>query len=94
VPGCGKAFRTKGEVRLHGTSHSDERPVECPQCYKAFKTKGEVRKHSKVHMLFKPFICRICGRGFKVSAWKFLIFDRFFLIYPKYFFDQFYTKIK
>ena len=45
--GCGKSFRFKGELKIHGMTHSKERNFVCSECGERFRSKGQVELHAK-----------------------------------------------
>ena len=45
VKGCGKAFKTKGDLNAHKKSHSDKKPHQCPYCKKSYKQLGWLQHH-------------------------------------------------
>ncbi|GJE97222.1 C2H2-type zinc finger protein [Phanerochaete sordida] len=50
---CGKRFQRPSSLRNHITSHTGERPHECPHpgCGKRFSTRSNMRRHAVVHVL-------------------------------------------
>ena len=51
VGGCGKPFKSKGELKQHARFHSPDKPHHCTiaGCGKSFKSKGGLKRHAKVH---------------------------------------------
>ena len=45
VKGCGRAFKTKSDLRDHKKSHSDKKPHQCPYCPKAYKRFEPLQTH-------------------------------------------------
>ncbi len=71
VGGCGKAFRFKGELKIHGLTHSKERNFVCSQCGERFRSKGQVELHAvrRHNPDTKPSIpCEECGKLFRIQA--------------------------
>jgi len=69
--GCGKAFRFKGELKIHGMTHSKERNFVCSECGERFRSKGQVELHAKRRHNpdTKPNIpCEECGKLFRIQA--------------------------
>lgn len=54
---CGKAFKTKGNLKQHMISH-DESTQLCTLCGKVFKAK----RNLKVHMISHDEICQMIKR--------------------------------
>lgn len=42
---CGATFATKGALKDHNLTHTDERTVACSQCPKMFKSLAKVKEH-------------------------------------------------
>uniref|UniRef100_A0A1B0CR96 C2h2-type zn-finger protein n=1 Tax=Lutzomyia longipalpis TaxID=7200 RepID=A0A1B0CR96_LUTLO len=61
-PICGKVV-IRG-IKLHITSHSDERPFECAHCGKRFKNKLNLKMHMMIHKTDHPFKCTFCPEQF------------------------------
>ena len=73
---CPKAFSRKYPMRIHMTTHSNDRPFHCNKCERSFKTKGALTQHDKVlhceekkiisYRTWEPekFACKYCGIKF------------------------------
>ncbi|XP_026464034.1 zinc finger protein 16-like isoform X1 [Ctenocephalides felis] len=61
---CGKAFRTRGEVKVHERGHSGERPFKCEFCVKAFAYRESLITHRSIHTGYKRHFCSACGARF------------------------------
>lgn len=61
IPGCGKTFRFKSEIKRHLTIHSAERVHTCtfPNCGKTFKRADALKNHARIHNTTTPFICPV-----------------------------------
>lgn len=61
IPGCGKTFRFKSEIKRHLTIHSAERMHTCafPNCGKTFKRADALKNHARIHNTVTPFICPV-----------------------------------
>lgn len=61
IPGCGKTFRFKSEIKRHLTIHSAERMHTCPfpNCGKNFKRADALKNHARIHNTTTPFICPV-----------------------------------
>lgn len=48
---CDKRFQRPSSLRNHMTSHTGERPHECPfpGCHKRFSTKSNMKRHAVIH---------------------------------------------
>ena len=60
---CDRRFSTKGSLKRHKATHSDERKFKCDICpdKRYFKTKDQLRNHMKFH--YKPkFTCLHCNK--------------------------------
>lgn len=57
---CGATFATKGALKDHNLTHTDERTVACSQCPKMFKSLAKVKEHElAIHSDIK-FPCPHC----------------------------------
>ncbi|XP_055677673.1 zinc finger protein 506-like isoform X2 [Lutzomyia longipalpis] len=65
-PICGKVLI--GNLKIHLTSHSDEKPFECAHCWKAFKNKSSLRGHIISHLTDQPYKCSICHQQFPTKT--------------------------
>ena len=63
---CGHVFRSKCNLKMHLSVHTQERPFKCPMdgCDRRFNQKGELATHIKRHENFRPFVCEKCNRTF------------------------------
>jgi len=61
IPGCGKTFKFKSEMKRHLTIHSNERPFVCsfPDCGKTFKRADALSNHFRIHSRSTPFNCPV-----------------------------------
>ena len=69
--GCGKAFRFKGELKIHGMTHSKERNFVCSECGERFRSKGQMELHAtrRHNPDTRPSIpCEECGKLFRIQA--------------------------
>ncbi|XP_055696295.1 RB-associated KRAB zinc finger protein-like [Lutzomyia longipalpis] len=57
-PICGKVIMCN--LKVHITTHSDERPFECAHCGKKFKNKLYLKTHIGVHKTDNPYKCTFC----------------------------------
>ncbi|XP_019899058.2 putative zinc finger protein 735 isoform X2 [Esox lucius] len=65
---CGKAFRTRYDLRRHQSVHSDAKPFRCDQCDKSYKSKLCLKQHYRVHTGERPYVCSYCGRSFRIGG--------------------------
>lgn len=57
---CGRSFQSKGALKDHQITHSDERPWACSQCPKRFKNQARLKTHEDIHNT-TSYICPHCG---------------------------------
>lgn len=57
---CGKAFGTKGALKEHQITHSEDAPFACSFCEKRFKNLPRLKTHEDIHN-DTQYICPICG---------------------------------
>ena len=57
---CDFASSQAGQLRIHLTTHSGEKPNKCNQCDYAFLGTFELRRHLKTHSGDKPNKCNQC----------------------------------
>uniref|UniRef100_A0A336MQT5 CSON005192 protein n=1 Tax=Culicoides sonorensis TaxID=179676 RepID=A0A336MQT5_CULSO len=57
---CGKSFQSKGALKDHQITHSDEKPWACSQCPKRFKNQARLKTHEDIHNT-TSYICPHCG---------------------------------
>ncbi|KAF8590897.1 hypothetical protein K439DRAFT_1291575, partial [Ramaria rubella] len=50
-PECGRRFEKLSHFKNHLTSHSGEKPYECPwpECGKTFSASSNMRRHQRTH---------------------------------------------
>ena len=65
---CQKKFKTKYDVKLHQTTHSEDRPFKCTTCDKMFKTKLQSTRHMKLHLKEKTLGCDKCNQKFQTQS--------------------------
>jgi len=56
---CGKMFRTKRDLVVHGKIHK-ERVHQCTLCPKKFNSNAKLQRHLDIHLGKKPFECPRC----------------------------------
>lgn len=59
---CGKSFENKSLLRIHGRTHSGERPYACTVCDKRFTQQGHLARHNRIHTGEKMHQCSLCGK--------------------------------
>ncbi|XP_063700733.1 zinc finger protein weckle-like [Culicoides brevitarsis] len=57
---CGRPFQSKGALKDHQITHSDEHPWACSQCPKRFKNQARLKTHEDIHNT-TSYICPHCG---------------------------------
>lgn len=61
---CEKQFESNYKLKLHLTSHSDERNVKCEFCDKTYKTIKSLNVHLRNHTGEKNYVCPVCSKAF------------------------------
>ncbi|KAK2896043.1 hypothetical protein Q8A73_015531 [Channa argus] len=64
---CGKAFRAykrSSLLKLHMSTHTDEKPYICKICGKSFCRVSLLKWHMRIHADKKPHSCEMCGTKF------------------------------
>nr|CAD7453045.1 unnamed protein product [Timema tahoe] len=61
VEGCIFECRSRAELSLHLTVHSEERPFHCDDCEYSAKTKSQLARHNLIHEGVKPHHCPHCS---------------------------------
>nr|CAD7590503.1 unnamed protein product [Timema genevievae] len=61
VEGCIFECRSRAELSLHLTVHSEERPFHCDDCEYSAKTKSQLARHNLIHEGVKPHRCPHCS---------------------------------
>lgn len=57
---CGKVCSTKGALKEHQITHSDQYPFACKFCFKKFKNLPRLKTHEDIHSITQ-YICNVCG---------------------------------
>ena len=63
---CGKGFAVSNYLRIHMSTHSNDRSHCCEICDKGFKTKRCLNIHRTTHSSEKSFTCDTCGKQFRL----------------------------
>ena len=63
---CSKMCSTKGTLKSHEMSHSEDRTFVCQTCSKGFKTMSSLKFHERKHTEPECF-CDVCGNKMKNS---------------------------
>lgn len=63
---CGKRFRKRGDLNVHLTIHTGEKPFFRKDC-KAFSQRWNRIKHGLVHSGDKPYVRMMRGKGYSTS---------------------------
>ncbi|KAL8566326.1 hypothetical protein ACOMHN_050444 [Nucella lapillus] len=62
---CGKAFRKKGEHKMHLMTHQTVKPFPCPLCERSFVSRSKLQLHNSIaHLRLRPHTCPECDAGF------------------------------
>ncbi|XP_064628191.1 zinc finger protein 761-like isoform X1 [Lineus longissimus] len=64
---CHKWFVSQSVLKVHLTSHTDERPWECSICNKRFRQRAGRDKHELIHKGIKPVQCPVCQKDFRAK---------------------------
>ncbi|TPX36130.1 hypothetical protein SmJEL517_g01475 [Synchytrium microbalum] len=68
VPGCGKKFTRRYNLKSHQRAHSNDRPFKCTYCMTSFSRTHDLRRHVKsLHTQQKPHQCPHCNLAFSRS---------------------------
>lgn len=67
---CSKVFSTKGNLKTHQKTHTDDKPFLCDikGCEKAFRSNESLRRHRLSHMGIKQFECTYCEKKFSSNV--------------------------
>ena len=62
---CEKRFKSASHLTYHVRStHTKERPYQCPDCTKSFHQLVKLKRHRLQHTGERPFSCDVCGKSF------------------------------
>ena len=65
---CEKSFSTAGNLKIHQSCHTGEKPFTCKLCQSSFSRKGTLSTHMRSHTGEKPFACVHCQKKFTISS--------------------------
>ncbi|KAK9890090.1 hypothetical protein WA026_008900 [Henosepilachna vigintioctopunctata] len=64
---CGKKMSTKGNLKVHLTTHRPKGKYECDICRRIFKTQCNLYRHKEYHGGIQ-FPCVVCGRVYPTNS--------------------------
>lgn len=63
-------FRTRGHLKDHERTHTNERPYNCTVCDRRFRRSSTLKVHLRIHSGERPYACTYpgCGKTFTESG--------------------------
>lgn len=67
---CSKFFANVSDLKLHGRSHTNDRPYRCtfPGCQKKFRVNSHLSAHMDTHNTHKNYKCPSCNKMFQTRG--------------------------
>ncbi|XP_071454425.1 zinc finger protein Paris-like [Hetaerina americana] len=61
---CSKNFLNFSKLKIHMSTHTEERPFKCALCSKVLAGKILLQRHMLTHTVERPHRCEICSKTF------------------------------
>ncbi|GFT46975.1 zinc finger protein 227 [Trichonephila clavipes] len=65
---CNSSFSTSGGLKVHLSTHTNEKPYICEICGKSFSRATRLKAHLRIHTKEMPYVCKICNKGFSQNG--------------------------
>lgn len=65
---CKLILSTKGNLKTHMFTHSEELPFQCSYCPKRFRLNQTLKIHTLIHTKEFPIKCKFCSKAFRQQS--------------------------